>query len=752
MTVVRNVFEMGENDPMTILYQRMLSTAFLWHNYGFSTIGNRSDIERVPAGNLRRFYKTYYQPDNAMLVVAGKFEPSDALALIETHFAPIPRPDRLLERTWTEEPAQDGPRQVALKRVGDVAAAGLVYHIPAGPHEDYAPVAVLQEFLTGQPGGRLYKGLVETGELAGIDGVSFACAEPGVSLMLGQVAPGHDPDTVLAKMYDLVESSVEAVNAEEVERIKTRLLKDIKLSLTDSGQIGIELSEWAAQGDWRLFFIHRDRLKAVTPEDVTRVAGAYLLESNRTSGVFYPTPEPLRATIPAVPDVAKIAEGYTGTESIAQGEAFESTPEAIEARTKRSTLLPGVKLAVLSKKTRGESIRLVLRFHFGDEASLTPWVEECDFIPALLMRGTTSLDYQALQDRIDYLQSKISFEGAAGLLEATVETDRSNLTEVLGLLGEILQRPAFDASEFEVVKRELQAGLEEGLSDPQTLAMKAMSRATRPFPAESIHYVPTQEEALARLNGVTIARIRECYGAFYGASHGEIAAVGDVDETVLRDTLSPVLSAWPSPRPYTRIARPYLPSRSGLETILTPDKKMAIVTRAVAFTLTDSDPAFPAFEFGTYMLGQSAKSRLLTRLRHEGGLSYSAGAFSRVSAVDPGATLASYAICAPENARKALEVMTTEMERWLKEGLDATELAEGQGSYALQLSNELADDAFVARTLAQGLEIDRTLTHKGDLVKAIQNLDLATVKVTLQALLGDKSFHEVLAGDLQGSD
>lgn len=225
-----------------------------------------------------------------------------------------------------------------------------------------------------------------------------------------------------------------------------------------------------------------------------------------------------------------------------------------------------------------------------------------------------------------------------------------------------------------------------------------------------------------------------------------------VDETALRDTLSPVLNAWPSPNPYTRIARPYLPNRSGLETILTPDKKMAIVTRAAAFTLTDSDPAFPAFEFGTYVLGQSAKSRLLTKLRHEGGLSYSAGAFSRVSAVDPGATLAGYAICAPENARKALEVMTTEMERWLKEGLDATELAEGQGSYALQLSNELADDAFVARTLAQGLEIDRTLTHKGDLVKAIQNLDLATVKVTLQALLGDKSFHEVLAGDLQVSD
>lgn len=749
MTVVRNEFEMGENNPMGILFQRMLSTAYLWHNYGFSTIGNRSDIERVPASNLKRFYQEYYQPDNAMLVVAGNFDPAAALDLIGKHFASIPKPERALEATWTEEPVQDGAREVTLKRVGDVAAAGLMYHIPAGAHADYAPVLVLQELLTSQPAGRMYKALVETGELSGLEGETFAWAEPGVAMVLGQVAPGHNPDTVLAHMAALMEDGTAVITQEEVDRIKTRLLKDIKLSLTDSGQIGIELSEWAALGDWRLYFIHRDRLKNVSAEDVTRVAKTYLLESNRTSGVFYPTPEPVRAVIPPAPVIANITEGYTGSEAIATGEAFEASPESIEARTQRINLAPEVKLALMPKKTRGESIRLVFRFHFGDEASLTPWVEECNLIPALLLRGTASLSYQALQDKIDGLQSRISFSGEPGLLEAEIETDRENLPAVIALFGEILKEPAFDATEFEIEKKERQAAMEDGLSDPKTLAMKALSRATRPFPATSIHYVPTQEEAVARLKAITIARVRECYSSFYGASNAEIAAVGDFDATAIRELLAPLVTTWQSPKPYARIVRPFLANKTGLETIATPDKKMAIVTRATSFTLTDADPAYPAFDFSVYILGQSAKSRLLNKLRHEGGLSYSAGAFSRVSAVDPGATLAGYAICAPENARKTLDVMTVEMDRWLAEGVDATELEEGKASYALQLRNDLADDAYVARALAQCLEIDRSLAFKADLVKAIQALDLDSIKTTLKGLLGDKKFHEVLAGDLK---
>src|SRR5262249_53753849 len=134
MTVVRNEFELGENDPGSILVERVFSTAYLWHNYGKSTIGARSDIENVPIERLQAFYKKYYQPDNAVLLVAGKIDEAKTLALINQYFAPIPRPSRVPPQIYTAEPTQDGERQVTLRRVGDVQVVMAGYHVPAGSH------------------------------------------------------------------------------------------------------------------------------------------------------------------------------------------------------------------------------------------------------------------------------------------------------------------------------------------------------------------------------------------------------------------------------------------------------------------------------------------------------------------------------------------------------------------------------------------------------------------------------------------
>ena len=150
---MRNEFERGENSPGAVLNKRITAAAYEWHNYGKSTIGNRSDIERVPVENLRAFYRKFYQPDNVVLVVAGRFDEAKALELIQKYFGAIPRPGRKLDTTWTEEPAQDGERVVTLRCVGDVGAAGVAYHIPAGPHEDTVALQVLGNILSTQPSG-----------------------------------------------------------------------------------------------------------------------------------------------------------------------------------------------------------------------------------------------------------------------------------------------------------------------------------------------------------------------------------------------------------------------------------------------------------------------------------------------------------------------------------------------------------------------------------------------------------------------
>ncbi|MXY56352.1 MAG: insulinase family protein, partial [Gammaproteobacteria bacterium] len=296
MTVVRNEWERGENAPGGVLQKRLMSTAFQWHNYGNSTIGARADIENVPIDRLQAFYRKYYQPDNAVLVIAGKFDPERAIELVEQEFGPIPRPERTganqLFPTYTAEPAQDGERSVTLRRVGEVQLAMAAYHVPAGSHEDFAPLDVMAYVLSTQPAGRLYKNVVETGLAAGSGAFAFQLRDPGVLLANVQVRKEDDLVKATEAMLETLHSLVdEPPTDEEVERAKSNFAANFELGFNNPNAIARQLSEWAAMGDWRLMFLHRDRLAEVTPEDVVAVARKYLKPSNRTIGYFYPTDE-----------------------------------------------------------------------------------------------------------------------------------------------------------------------------------------------------------------------------------------------------------------------------------------------------------------------------------------------------------------------------------------------------------------------------------------------------------------------------
>ena len=207
--------------------------------------------------------------------------------------------------------------------------------MPGGSHEHFAAIDVLAYLLGTQPSGRLYRNVVEAGHAADTLISTFRLKEPGVLLVGAEVRrEGGLSEAVQAMLASLQGIADEPPTAEEVERAKTAFAADFELAFNDPGAVSGTLSEWASLGDWRLMFLHRDRVAEVTAADVLAVAKAYLKTSNRTVGYFYPADEtPPRAEIPPSPDVAALISGYTGGKTVAEGEAFEPTPENIETRT-----------------------------------------------------------------------------------------------------------------------------------------------------------------------------------------------------------------------------------------------------------------------------------------------------------------------------------------------------------------------------------------------------------------------------------
>jgi zinc protease len=444
MTVVRNEFEAGENSPDRILFQRAMETAYTWHNYGKSPIGNRSDIENVPAPKLASFYQKYYQPDDAVLTIAGKFNETETLQWIATAFGSIPKPQRTLDATYTTEPTQDGERFVALRRVGDTQSLAVLYHVPAGAHPDLAVLEVLGGVLGEAPSGRLYKALVENKKAVSVNAGAEELHDPGFFLANARLRT----DQSLDEARDILLSTIEKLaneppTKEEVERVKTRLLKQIELQMTNTQSIALELSDWESMGDWRLLFVMRDRIKNVTPEDVTRVAKAYLKPSNRTLAEFIPTPKPDRAEIPPTPDVAAMLKDFKGGEAIAPGEAFDPSPANIESRVTRSELPGGMKVVLLPKKTRGGTVVAVINLRFGDEKSVYGKSMAGQMAAALLLRGTKNENRQQIQDELDRLKARLNVTGGPTNATASIETVEANLPDVLRLTAEVLREPAY---------------------------------------------------------------------------------------------------------------------------------------------------------------------------------------------------------------------------------------------------------------------------------------------------------------------
>ena len=207
-------------------------------------------------------------------------------------------------------------------------------------------------------------------------------------------------------MIELVENVAGTVTEEEVERSKAEQLKRIKLAFTDSRRIGLTLSEGEAIGDWRLLFVLRDQLKVVTAAEVNRAAEAYLIASNRTSGVFIPSDELKRAEISMPGDVSALVSDYRGSETIELGEAFLATAENIQRSTRR-VRVGEIDLGLLAKSTRGEVVVAEFQFLYGTAESMKGHATALGLLPGLMMRGAGARDYQALRDELNRIETEL---------------------------------------------------------------------------------------------------------------------------------------------------------------------------------------------------------------------------------------------------------------------------------------------------------------------------------------------------------
>ena len=756
-SVVRNEFESGENSPVRVLLDRVMSTAFLWHGYGRSTIGSKEDIESVPIDRLQAFYRKYYQPDNAVLVVAGKFEPDRTLRIIERTFGAIPKPQRSVEKgnvlykTYTVEPAQDGERLAVLRRSGDSPYAMAGYHIPAGSHPDFAAVGVLADVLGNEPSGRLYKALVEPKVAASIGVFPFQLREPGMLLAYAQLKNGSSVDSARAVLERTLDAAAAApVTDAEVSRAKAALLKRIELLLANSEQVGFSLSEWASMGDWRLIYLYRDRIEKVTPADVQRVAATYLKPSNRTVGLFYPTDKPDRTTVPQAGAVEQMVAGYQGRAVAQAGEVFDASPANIDARAKQSVLPNGMLLTVLAKRTRGAIVNAEFSVRHGTAQSLSGMSTIVSLTQELLGRGTTALTRQQVKDSLDKLKARVSIGGSSNNTSISIQATHEAMPAVLALVASELTTPRFEAAELDKLKQEQIAQLEEVKAEPQSKVSIAVARRMSPYPKAHPAYALTPEEEIAEITGITIEQVRKFHHDFFGGTYAHLAIVGDVNADSTTALVRSLFGNWKSPQPFERIVRLAPPIDSTTIVIETPDKANAFIAAVQNVALRDDDPDYPAMALANYIMGGGfLNSRLATRLRQQEGISYGVGSSLSVASLDRAGSFSAMAIYNPQNVDRLVSALHEELTKALTTGFTAAEVQAAKPSLILQREQSRANDPELVGTLISRKFAGRTMAYDTKFEAAITALTPDQVNAAVKKYLDPSKITIIRAGDFK---
>jgi zinc protease len=787
MTVVRNEFERGENNPASILRERVASTAYLWHNYGKSTIGSKDDLEKVPVNRLADFYRKFYQPDNAVLVITGRIDEARTLQMIADSMGKLPRPARVLDQTYTVEPAQDGERFVSLRRVGQGQNVMVAFHAVAAAHPDAAVLQVLAGVMNGGAGGRggrggsgggggaqegrLAKALVDT-KLAESASMGFQQQhDPGLLTISATLNQDQSLDAARDAIFRALDDVVKnPPTLEEVDRVTSQLVRGLENSLSNSQSIATgALNSSIAQGDWRLMFLQHDRLQDIVPSDLVRAAQAYFKPSNRTVGYYIPDSAPDRTSVPATPDLGEMLRNYTSKVAVVRGELFDPTIANIESRVVRSRLANGMKVAVLSKKTANNIVSATIDLRFGDATTLAGQREAASFAGGLLMAGTKSHTRAQMQEELRKLNAQVNVSGGGGAgggrggggrggggggggmssATASISAPAENFVPAMRLAVEMLKEPAYPQDEFDRIKTQRLKALELIPTEPNQLANERLNRHLSPFTKADAQYSPTREEQIPELQKVTLDDARRFHEQFYGANHGVFAVVGPVDPAEIQKAVATLLAGWNTAKAYKPLIVPFKNVPPINEKIETPDKANAEFLAGERFQLSQNDPDYPAMVLASYMFGEPITSRISDRIRNREGLSYGANARITVPTEGDSAMLSGTVSLNPAVGPKVESSFTDELKKVYQSGFTAAEVAAAKKAYLDSRMVGRSTDAALLGLMASHEQLDRPFKWVADLEARIQALTVDEINAAFRKHIDPKGVSIVKAGDFQ---
>ncbi|MFZ6708462.1 M16 family metallopeptidase [Undibacterium sp. TC9W] len=737
MTVVRNELELRENNAYESLKRRVQAVAFDWHGYGHSVIGEKSDIENVNLESLQQLYHQYYRPDNVVMLVAGRFDTGKLLQTISRHFGSIPKPQSALPGIPTIEPAQQGERQIILRKKDNADAVILAYHIPSLLHADHTSLNFAARMLSSNR--ELHN---EAGEIIPANlGLGFhleGSAQNGLIFFGYSKAPGSNDENSAKAITKVIESfGKNTWTQQELEFFKSKYVNGFSATMNDPQVLNFWISEYIAAGDWRMMFLEKDRIVSMTTEQIQKAALRYFVRENRTTGMLLSEEKSTDSSIPPVPQASEILKKFSHRDEYASVLEFNTSAENILQNTQRFKI-GNIEAAFLAKPTRGQQVSVELNLHWGDEKSLAGkrWIER--MTAQVLPNGTNSYGKETLEAE----REKAHIRGGI----TKFSTDRAHLKQALQLMIKNLKEPNL-AHAYDAISSEKRTW-SKAASTPERQARDEIARHFNNYPQGDVRALETAQQVITALNAVRATDLIDFHKQFYGASNGHIAIVGDFDTEEAKAILEQEFKAWESKSPYQAAHESFIDRAPLHKFIDTPGKDNGVFLARLDVPVGINDADYTALSVASYLLGgHPVVSRLGKRVRLKEGWSYGVTSSLMPNSTDAVSNWEITASAASPNIDKLRQAVLEEMHLLATHGFTQNELEVAKSALSRLKLQARYNNEYLATEWSGLLHrgVDYTWQVKRDM--ALQNLSLEQLNAASKRYLQPERWSIVSTGD-----
>jgi len=791
MSVVRNEYEIGENNPSNALGKALVGAAIVAHPYHWDTIGYRSDIEGVSTDTLRQHYRNFFWPDNSEAILVGDFDRAKALALFDREFGGLAKSIRPIPIVITTEPPQEGERRVAVRRPGQIGLVQIGYIRPGALDPDFASVDVLSTILGSGVNSRFYQALVETGLASDVSTANYPFRDPYPLIFEATVSPSSTHEKVEAALkaaaYELAKNGVTEI---ELKRAQKQIEVAVIRSRDGTYNLAESLGEALASASWERWDGTLDQLRAITADDVRRVAAKYLVPDHATVGWFVPVaadtataPAPATTT-PAAPAVG----GSAGTGAPGAGGA-PASPAVITAGSMAGGLAGGTSPAETKAGAAPGTVESGDRPDSGAAAGSIPFakrtlhrvlpngitldVVENHAVPTvalqamilagrmtapagkpalpqltamMLTRGTTERDKRAIAAALDGAGARLDFD--ATVFEATVTG--SGLSRDAGMLLEILaeelRAPAFSKEEMAKARAEMKTAVLRAAENTSTRAFDRLTQIA--FGAGHPYHAPTTEEMLASLDAATRDDLMAFHASRYNGASLILTIAGDVRAEDIAAQVEKLFGALPKGARSAFTQPATSPGAPVREVVTMRGKANMNFIYGFPSGLRRTDPDYEAALIANAAVGQDAmSSRIGKRVRDTEGLSYNLASRYQMSDMLDGVWMVNVAV-APMNLAKALDSTREEFEKYCREGITDAEVEAQKTYFAGNYQVRLGSNAGIASALAVAEKFGYGPSYLDEFPNRIRKVTRDQVNAVIKARMHPDKLILVVAGDI----